>query len=303
LNRHKTANASPFLPLRYPVNSGHGRRRLRPARDANYPARRPNVWQRTEWPTWVQCTMKYLSIRAWLGFGNRHRDVRLVPEYGKVEIGSGPDDQGPEGGLGASPDRLAPPHLFQRAAKRAFDIAVSIVGLMMFSPMLLLASLAVRLDSRGSIISHQICHRRENETFRIFKFRCTTIENIDLAGHAAGNRATRIGRILRLAGIDGLPQLINVLRGEMSIVGPGPCPIGSGANFGERTRIAWRHDLKPGLTGWAQVNGYKDVGNSFKVMRRRTEYDLYYAENWSFLLDVKIILMTLRSSNSYLPIV
>ena len=89
----------------------------------------------------------------------------------------------------------------------------------------------------------------------------------------------------------------------MSIVGPGPCPTGPGANFEERTRIARRHDLKPGLTGWAQVNGYKDVGNSFKVMRRRTEYDLYYAENWSFLLDVKIILMTLRSSNSYLPIV
>jgi hypothetical protein len=104
--------------------------------------------------------MKYRSIRAWFDYGNRQSGTQPVPECGKVESSSGPDeaDRGADGSHGASPDRPAPAFLFQPAAKRAFDIAVAVIGLIVFSPILLLSSLAIKLDSRGPIVCHQVCH-------------------------------------------------------------------------------------------------------------------------------------------------
>jgi lipopolysaccharide/colanic/teichoic acid biosynthesis glycosyltransferase len=186
-----------------------------------------------------------------------------------------------------------------RVGKRALDIIVATIGLILFSPILLLSSLAIVFDSRGPIVRTHIRHSYGNETFRVFKFRDTVIDG-DLRASSKGSGLTRVGRILRLSGIDGLPQLINVLRGEMSIVGPCPYIKLPGANFEEQIpRISQQRRIKPGLTGWAQVHGYWNDSNSFGVMQRRIEYDLYYFENCSFLLDMKIILMTLYSRKTY----
>jgi lipopolysaccharide/colanic/teichoic acid biosynthesis glycosyltransferase len=114
-------------------------------------------------------------------------------------------------------------------------------------------------------------------------------------------RITPLGRILRRTNLDELPQLFNVLRGEMSIVGPRPHPVALNKMFEERiTPFARRHNVKPGLTGWAQVNGLRGATDTPEKMQRRIEYDLYYIDNWSFIFDLKIVLMTVFSKSAYM---
>ena len=113
-------------------------------------------------------------------------------------------------------------------------------------------------------------------------------------------RVTIIGQILRRTSIDELPQLLNVLIGEMSIVGPRPHATTHNKMFEDQILpFARRHNVKPGITGWAQVNGYRGPANTIDKMQMRLEYDLYYIDNWSFLFDLKIILMTLFSKKAY----
>ena len=114
------------------------------------------------------------------------------------------------------------------------------------------------------------------------------------------SRVTRLGRILRLTNIDELPQLINVLFGEMSLVGPRPHPTALNDLFNSMIgRFSRRHNVKPGITGWAQINGYRGVTDTLEKMQRRIEYDLYYIDNWSLMFDIKIIIMTLFSKKAY----
>jgi Undecaprenyl-phosphate glucose phosphotransferase len=199
---------------------------------------------------------------------------------------------------------LHPPlSAFDLAAKRAFDICIAGLGLLMLSPLLLAVSLAIRLDSRGPVFFRQIRHGYNNEVIGVLKFRSmTTIEDGRHFKQAVKNdpRVTRAGRILRPTNIDELPQLVNVLLGEMSIVGPRPHPIALNETFAEQiSPFSRRHKVKPGITGWAQVNGYRGETDTIEKMRRRIECDLYYIDNWSFLLDIKIILMTLFSKRAY----
>ena len=113
-------------------------------------------------------------------------------------------------------------------------------------------------------------------------------------------RVTRVGRIIRGTNIDELPQLINVMRGEMSLVGPRPHPTAQNTVFNNMIgRFSRRHNVKPGITGWAQVNGYRGQTDAVEKMQRRIEYDLHYIDNWSLLFDLKIIMMTLFSKSSY----
>lgn len=193
--------------------------------------------------------------------------------------------------------------LFGRGIKRAFDIVVATTGLILFSPICLFSALAIKIESRGPAFDRQQRYSYyNNDSIVVFRFRSTKNQNCNGATHAARKRpsVTRFGRILRSSGIDELPQLFNVLRGEMSIVGPRPFPAFPGAIFEkELLRTSRRGNFKPGLTGLAQVHGYCDDSNSFGVMLRRVEYDLYYFRNWSFLLDVKIILVTLCSKKAY----
>jgi Undecaprenyl-phosphate glucose phosphotransferase len=199
---------------------------------------------------------------------------------------------------------LHPPlSAFDLVAKRAFDICIAGAALFVLSPLLPLISLAIKLGSRGPVLFRQTRHGYNNEVIRVFKFRSmTTIEDGSHCKQAVKNdpRVTRVGRILRRLNVDELPQLVNVLLGEMSIVGPRPHPIALNEAFAERiSPFSRRHKVKPGITGWAQVNGYRGETDTIEKMQRRIECDLYYIDNWSFLLDIKIILMTLFSKRAY----
>ena len=192
---------------------------------------------------------------------------------------------------------------FHRAMKRLFDVVAASTGLLLLSPLLALVALAIKLDSRGPVFFRQTRHGYNNDTIRVFKFRSMTTTEDGYAFRQARRddpRVTRVGQVLRRTNIDELPQLLNVLTGEMSIVGPRPHPVALNRKFEEHiSPFSRRHNVKPGITGWAQVNGHRGETDTLEKMRRRFECDLYYIENWSFLLDMKIILMTLFSKSAY----
>jgi Undecaprenyl-phosphate glucose phosphotransferase len=189
------------------------------------------------------------------------------------------------------------------AIKRAFDLMIAVLASIMLFPLMIMVALAIKLDSRGPVFFRQTRHGYNNETIRVFKFRSMTwTEDGHQFKQAMRNdpRVTRVGRILRRTNLDELPQLLNVLLGEMSIVGPRPHPIALNEAFAERiSPLSRRHKVKPGITGWAQVNGFRGETDTLEKMQRRVECDLYYIDNWSFLLDSKIILMTLLSRRAY----
>ena len=199
---------------------------------------------------------------------------------------------------------LRPPlSQIQRTAKRVFDVVVSASGLVVLSPLLALVAIAIKLDSRGPVLFRQTRHGYNNETIGVFKFRSMTkLEDGDSFVQAVRNdsRITRFGAILRSTNIDELPQLINVLRGDMSIVGPRPHATAHNQMFeGKISVFSRRHVVKPGITGWAQVNGYRGATDTLEKMKRRVEHDLYYIDNWSFWLDLRIMIMTVFSKTAY----
>ena len=202
--------------------------------------------------------------------------------------------------------RLArkPLSLPELAIKRIFDLVVATLAIVALSPLLIIVALAIKLDSRGNVLFRQLRHGYNNKVIRIYKFR-------SMAAGKDGNkkftptkendeRVTIIGRILRRTNIDELPQLFNVLTGEMSVVGPRPHATQHNEIFEEQILpFSRRHNVKPGITGWAQVNGYRGPADTLEVMQRRVDYDLHYIDNWSFFFDLKIILMTLFSKKAY----
>ncbi len=190
----------------------------------------------------------------------------------------------------------------QQAAKRVFDVLVAAAGLVILSPLLTIVTIAVKLDSPGPVLFRQTRHGYNNESIKVFKFRSMMQLDDGEFVQAVRNdsRVTRLGAILRRTNIDELPQLINVLRGEMSIVGPRPHATAHNRMFeGKISVFSRRHVVKPGITGWAQVNGYRGATETLEKMQRRVEYDLYYVDNWSFWLDLRIIAMTLFSKTAY----
>ena len=198
----------------------------------------------------------------------------------------------------------APLSAFDRALKRGFDIVAAVTGLFLCSPLFLLVSIAIKLDSRGPVFFRQSRHGYNNDTIRVFKFRSmTTMEDGQAFRQATKNdpRVTRVGRLIRRINIDELPQLINVLVGEMSIVGPRPHPVALNTTFEQHiSPLSRRHNVKPGITGWAQVHGCRGETDTIEKMQRRIEYDFYYIDNWSFILDLKTIMMTVFSKGAYL---
>ncbi len=190
------------------------------------------------------------------------------------------------------------------AVKRIFDIVVSVVALIALSPLLVIVTLAIKLDSRGNVFFRQLRHGYNNKEIRVLKFR-TMILSEDGDSHFKSTtqndiRITALGEILRQFSIDELPQLFNVLSGEMSIVGPRPHATAHNKMFEEKILpFARRHNVKPGITGWAQVNGYRGPADTLQQMQKRIECDLFYIDNWSFFFDLKIILMTLFSRKAY----
>ena len=176
--------------------------------------------------------------------------------------------------------------------KRAFDIAASALGLVVLSPLLLVTAAGVRLTSPGPVIYKQLRVGRNKKEFMMYKFRSMRVDgNADMTtwGGRADSRRTAFGTFIRKCSIDELPQLFNVLKGDMSLVGPRPEREYFVQKFREEVPLYMlKHLVRPGITGWAQVNGWR--GDTSIV--ERIKCDIYYIENWSFLLDLKILIMT-----------
>ena len=181
---------------------------------------------------------------------------------------------------------------FYRAVKRFLDVTASFLGLVLLSPLLLAVSILIKIDSRGPVIFRQKRIGRNGKVFEIYKFRsmCVGAEKTGSSVYSGKGdaRVTRIGKILRATSIDELPQLLNILKGEMSFVGPRPPLTYHPWKYEEYTDFQKRmFEVRPGITGWAQVNGRKDV-----EWHKRIELNVWYVDHMSLLLDIKIMFKT-----------
>jgi exopolysaccharide biosynthesis polyprenyl glycosylphosphotransferase len=185
----------------------------------------------------------------------------------------------------------------QLILKRALDLVVAVSALIVLAPVMALIALAVKFDSPGPVIFVQPRGGYRGRTFNLFKFRTMTVmETGDdvVQARADDPRITTIGAFLRRTSLDELPQLFNVLRGELSLVGPRPHALAHDRYYGELIeQYALRQRVKPGITGWAQVSGYRGETRDPEKMRGRIEHDLTYIKNWSLGLDLRILLRTL----------
>jgi putative colanic acid biosynthesis UDP-glucose lipid carrier transferase len=201
----------------------------------------------------------------------------------------------------------APLSISERIEKRILDLVIAIGSIVLLTPMFLIIALAIKLDSPGPALFMQTRRGFNSKKFKIFKFRTMTVldDGANIKQAVRGDkRITPIGAWLRKTSIDELPQLFNVLKGEMSIVGPRPHAAAHDDHFSELISCyAFRHHMKPGITGWAQVNGYRGETPTLECMKERVDHDIWYVDNWSVLLDVKIILRTalelFRGRNAY----
>ncbi len=183
-----------------------------------------------------------------------------------------------------------------RIVKRSFDFLFASVGLIALCPLFVLVAILIKLDSSGPVLFRQTRCGYNTRRFEIYKFRSMNVlENADVVTQARrfDNRVTRVGRFLRSTSIDELPQLWNVLRGEMSIIGPRPHAVAHDTEYHKLIgNYAFRRHVKPGLTGWAQVSGCRGETATVESMAERVSYDLWYIDNWSIWLDAKIVLKT-----------
>ncbi len=187
-------------------------------------------------------------------------------------------------------------------SKVVFDQVFAALAILLLLPLLLVIAAAIRLDSRGPALFRQRRHGLGHREFTVFKFRtmtrCTAGDGSDgrLQTRRGDGRVTRVGDFLRKTSLDELPQLFNVLNGTMSLVGPRPHPVAmrtEGKLCEELVaHYSQRHCVKPGITGWAQVSGFRGATETAEQLRRRVEHDLYYIEHRSFLFDLHILLLT-----------
>jgi putative colanic acid biosynthesis UDP-glucose lipid carrier transferase len=181
--------------------------------------------------------------------------------------------------------------------KRVEDIVISSLALLLLWPLLLLVAAGVKLGSKGPAIFKQQRHGFNNQVFEVYKFRSMRLQDDDSGivkqATRGDARITRLGKFLRRTSIDELPQLFNVLKGDMSIVGPRPHAVQHNDEYGAIiSQYFARHNVKPGITGWAQVKGLRGETDTIEKMHKRVDADLYYIEHWSLLLDLKVIVMT-----------
>ena len=201
----------------------------------------------------------------------------------------------------------APLSLSERVVKRLLDIVLGVSGIVLLTPMFVIIAIAIKLDSPGDALFRQTRRGFNSRKFKIFKFRTMTdLEDGTTIRQAVrgDRRVTGIGAWLRRTSIDELPQLFNVVKGDMSLVGPRPHAAAHDDYYAEQiSHYAFRHHMKPGITGWAQIRGYRGETPTVQSMRERVEHDIWYIDNWSVTLDVQIILLTalevIRGRNAY----
>jgi exopolysaccharide biosynthesis polyprenyl glycosylphosphotransferase len=230
--------------------------------------------------------------------GRNDLDIDLIPDLGFPFRGGIQAEE--VGGVAVVRPRDLPLAGWNGVVKRTIDLLVSGLLLILLSPVLLACALAVRLDSPGPILYRQDRVGRDRRVFPMLKFRSMRVDAEEDTGpvwaSAEDPRRTRVGTFLRTWSLDELPQLWNVFRGHMSLVGPRPeRPTFVQEFFEAVPEYHGRHRIKAGLTGWAQVNGLR--GNV--PIEERTRYDVYYIEHWSFWLDLRILLLTARAVFSH----
>ena len=195
--------------------------------------------------------------------------------------------------------------------KRGFDIIFSVLALVALSPIMLATAIAIKLESKGPVIFRQKRFGFNNEVVEILKFRSmfTDMSDHDAKKAVTKNdpRVTRVGKFIRKTSIDELPQLVNVIKGSLSLVGPRPHAVNAHTQNQLWDEVVdgyfGRHKVKPGVTGWAQINGWRGEVDSEKKIRSRVEHDLYYIENWSVMFDLYILMATpmklMNTENAY----
>jgi len=229
----------------------------------------------------------------------------LIPELHAIAYSGGAGGMAP--GIVVS---VGPLNMRNRILKRIFDLSIAVPAVIALSPLLFLTALVIKLESAGPILFRQRRMGRGNQMFHVYKFRSMRVECSDADGNRSASRdddrITRVGRIIRATSIDELPQLFNVILGDMSLVGPRPHALGSLA--GERLfwhvdqRYWLRHALKPGITGLAQVRGYRGATDREEDLVNRLQSDLEYVSDWSIVGDISILVRTavvLAHKNAY----
>ena len=227
-----------------------------------------------------QNMIRFKIVPEYFSYNNR---TTIVQSFGSIPV------------ISIRPEPLE--SLLNRSIKRLFDICFSIfIVVFVLSWMLPLLALLIKLESKGPVFFIQSRSGRENQKFNCYKFRSMRVNEDSDVKQASRNdyRITTIGAFMRRTNLDELPQFFNVLMGDMSVVGPRPHMISHTEEYSKMIeKYMVRHFLKPGITGWAQVRGYRGETKDTTAMVKRIEHDVWYLENWSFLLDMKIIFLTL----------
>jgi len=220
--------------------------------------------------------------------------VRLVPDSVAAEMRRHPEVQ-----LGFSPAyelQREPLTALELLTKRALDLGFATAALVLLAPLMLITAIVIKLDSRGPILFRQKRSGFDGQVFNILKFRTMNVaEDGDVIpqAHKGDARITRVGRFLRVSSIDEIPQLLNVLAGDMSLVGPRPHAVAHNDHYEKLVaEYAFRHHVKPGITGWAQIHGLRGETRQLSQMEARIERDLEYISSWSLLLDIWILVRT-----------
>jgi Undecaprenyl-phosphate glucose phosphotransferase len=198
--------------------------------------------------------------------------------------------------------RRVPLSRLELLQKRAFDLVFASAALLLLTPLLIATAVLIKLDSAGSVFFLQRRYGFNQKTFQIIKFRSMrTSDDGPVVPQAKRDdpRVTRIGYWLRRWNIDEIPQLFNVIKGDMSLVGPRPHALSHDREFARRISTSRRHNVKPGITGWAQIHGLRGETDTDEKMRLRVEHDLHYIDNWSVWLDLQILVRTVISPASY----
>jgi putative colanic acid biosysnthesis UDP-glucose lipid carrier transferase len=229
------------------------------------------------------------------------RRLRLLPIDAKLvlELGNCPfkvlecHQIGPKNAVSLQKKPISEWNSFQKAIE---DYVLGALALIVFLPAMAVIAILIKLDSRGPVLFLQRRHGFNHTIIKVMKFRTMTVleDGADLKQACRGDaRITRVGKLLRMTSLDELPQLFNVLKGEMSLVGPRPHAIAHNDYYSTLLdHYASRHRVKPGLTGWAQINGFRGEIRDPDEMRKRVDYDIEYIDSWSIRFDLKILLLT-----------
>ncbi len=247
-------------------------------------------WSATE--TIDRCAAAFLALPVEIHLGPE----QILHKFEDVELSK-------HGPLASLQLNRMPLSRLEVVQKRLLDLVIAAAALIALTPLLIMVAALIRLDSRGPVFFVQRRYGFNQQPFRIIKFRTMrTLDDGAVVPQAVRDdpRLTRVGRWLRRWNIDEIPQLFNVLAGDMSLVGPRPHALAHDRDYERRISLyARRHNVKPGITGWAQINGFRGLTDTDEKMRQRVAYDLYYIDNWSLWFDLTIIVRTLLSPHAY----